>query len=749
MPVWLVSVILILCAGAARAQVDGWSPQGALIRGADGNLYGTTYYGGQHNDGAIFKFNPGAPPTILYSFDGRTGAFPTSALVQGSDGSFYGTTSYGGKFSNGTAFKITSKGIFTSLYSFSAPATNGVNTDGAVPHTVLTAGLDGNFYGASWAGGAYGNGTVFKITPGGTLSSLYSFTAPNASGVNADGCQANDLVLGSDGSFYGTTVEGGAYGLGTVFKITSSGTLTSLYSFAGTSGHVGANPMAGLVQGSDGSLYGTTNTGGGAGDGTIFKITPAGNFTKLTEFYGGSSEGYPQAPLVFGKDGNLYGTTEGGPYWAGTVFKVTPSGILTTLYNFTGGSDGAFPMAALLLNPDGSFYGVTSSLFLDPTRYTGGWGTIFKVTPGGTLTTAYSFTAACDGFLPCPDLVEGRDGNFYGMTYYGGPSNYGTVFKITPGGRRTAIYSFTGGSDGGWPIVDGLTLGKDGNLYGATITGGVNDLGTFFKISSTGTLTVLHSFSTSEPRAPSEAMTEGKDGSFYGISGDAGISYAIKVTPTGQLTTLCTLPDSSFNRLAQGKDGNFYGTKWAGGAGGFGAVFRLTPSGALTTLYSFTGAGDGGSPGAALTLGKDGNFYGTTPEGGANTSGTVFKITPAGTLTTLYQFTGGSAGALPDAALTLGRDGNFYGTTSYGGLNGWGTVFRITPNGTLTTLSSFPAPAGPDAVPTGKPHGIDPAQLVQGRDGSFYVITPYGGVYYWGTMLKITTKGVLTTAYSF
>ncbi len=217
-------------------------------------------------------------------------------------------------------------------------------------------GSDGNFYGTAVVGGANGAGTVFKITPGGTLITLYSF------GVSDGQSPYGGLVQGSDGNFYGTTEFGGANnGNGTVFKITPRGTLTSLYSFAGSDG---ANPHAGLVQGSDGNFYGTTEFGG-TGQcanrcGTVFKITPSGTLTTLYDFAG--SDGFkPQAGLVQGSDGNFYGTTTGGGAnnGKGTVFKITPSGTLTTLYSFAG-SDGAFPQAGLVQGSDGNFYGTTA-----------------------------------------------------------------------------------------------------------------------------------------------------------------------------------------------------------------------------------------------------------------------------------------------------------------------------------------------------------------------------------------------------
>ena len=348
--------------------------------------------------------------TTLYSFAGSDGAQPTAGLVQGSDGNFYGTTSQGGASETGTVFKITPSGTLTTLHSFAG------GSDGEVPFAGLVQGSDGNFYGTTYLGGVNEFGTVFKMTPTGTLTSLYNFAA--SGGV----LPVAGLVQGSDGNFYGTTTGGGANNAGTVFEITPSGTLTTLYSFARSDGD---DPYGGLLQGSDGNFYGTT-TGGGAsnGNGTVFKITPRGILTTLYSF-AGSDGANPYAALVQGSDGNFYGTTAGGgaSNGNGTVFKITPGGTLTTLHSFAG-SDGANPYAALVQGSDGNFYGTTQQGGAN-----NGNGTVFKITPSGTLTSLYSF-AGSDGALPGAGLVQGSDGNFYGTTGGGGAYNDGTVFRL-------------------------------------------------------------------------------------------------------------------------------------------------------------------------------------------------------------------------------------------------------------------------------------------------------------------------------
>src|SRR6266496_2562894 len=251
--------------------------------------------------------------TTLHSFNGGDGRSPEATLAQGSDGSFYGTTSSGGAFFQGTVFRMTSSGAITVLHSF-----NSFLGEGAVPIAGLVQGSDGNFYGTTALGGAHFQGTVFRITPSGALTVLHSFSGHPGEGAVPFAA----LVQGSDGNFYGTTALGGAHSKGTVFKIDSAGSLTTLHSFSGSAGE-GANPVAGLVQGSDGNFYSTTALGGTHLRGTVFNIDATGSLTTLHSFSGSPDEGaIPFAGLAQGTDGNLYGTTAlGGTHGAGTVFK--------------------------------------------------------------------------------------------------------------------------------------------------------------------------------------------------------------------------------------------------------------------------------------------------------------------------------------------------------------------------------------------------------------------------------------------
>ena len=343
--------------GSVNLVNKGCSPRAALVQASDGNFYGTTAYGGASDRGTVFRMTPAGILTTLVDFTDHVGQNPTAAVVQGSDGNLYGTTSSGGETNNGTVFRMTPTGALTTLVQFTGAS--GSNKGGS-PYAGLVQGSDGSFYGTTSSGGANGLGTVFKMTPGGVLTTLVEFSGGN--GRNP----AAVLVQGINGNFYGTTRGGGANDLGTVFKMTPFGALTTLVEFTGNgAGNKGADPRAGLVQGSDGSFYGTTTYGGAnANYGTVFKLDPNAppntGLTTLIEFDPGitNNAGGFIAGLVQGSDGNFSGTSLGGGSGYGTVFKMTPAGSLTTLVEFTGreGSNkGGDPAAGLVQGRDGFF----------------------------------------------------------------------------------------------------------------------------------------------------------------------------------------------------------------------------------------------------------------------------------------------------------------------------------------------------------------------------------------------------------
>ena len=368
----------------------------------------------------------------------------------------------------------------------------------------------------------------------------------------------------------------------------------------------------------------------------------ASKFSVLYVFQGGSDAGSPIGGLT--KDGTVrYGTTYyGGTSNLGTVYKLAKDGAETVLHSFTGGSDGANPEAGLIADAKGTLYGTT---------YSGGTedrGAVFKITPKGHETVLYSFCPnypnCSDGFDPSAGLVVDAKGNLYGTTYAGGGDSLGTVFEVAPDGTETVLYSFKGGSDGADPNAAVIADAK-GNFYGTTYGGGTSGLGTVFKLAPDGTETVLYSFAG------------GSDGAY------------------------------PFASLILDAKGNLYGTTYSGGSGNDGTVFKLARDGTETVLHSFAGGSDGTSPDSSLTEDNNGNLYGSTLYGGntadcsGNGCGTVFRLAPDGTKTILHAFAG-SDGAQPDASFVIGKKGELFSTTYNGGNTGCGgtgcgVIFKI------------------------------------------------------------------------
>jgi|HubBroStandDraft_6_1064221.scaffolds.fasta_scaffold88808_3 uncharacterized repeat protein (TIGR03803 family) len=367
---------------------------------------------------------------LLHSFTGTEGADPYAGLIQGTDGNLYGTTTDGGINGTGNVFRITPGGKVTSLYDFCSQPNC---TDGATPVTALVEGSDGNFYGTTQSGGIYGTdhggfGTIFKVTPSGTLTTLHSFSGD-------DGAYPyGPLMLATNGDFYGTSNLGGANGGGTLFTITSSGGLTTLYNFCSQSGCVdGQYPVGAIVQASDGNLYGTTHAGGDYapcnpdGCGTVFKMTLSGKLTTLHTF--DETDGaYPYGGVIEGPNKLFYGTTPiGGTSDDGTIFTIDSSATFNTLHSFSG-PDGSQPYA-ILLGSDGNFYGTTLSGYGDGPYPR---GSVFEMTPDGTVTNLHTFDGR-HGKNPYAGLVQHTDGAFYGTSFFGGADGDGIVYSVSMG----------------------------------------------------------------------------------------------------------------------------------------------------------------------------------------------------------------------------------------------------------------------------------------------------------------------------
>jgi uncharacterized repeat protein (TIGR03803 family) len=365
---------------------------------------------------------------------GPDGGTPYGGVLLGSDGNYYGTTWYGGT-GGGTVFKITPTGIESVVYAFSG------SQDGQQPFT-LVQGVDGNFYGTTlWGGGTNGYGIIFKVTPGGEETILQSLTNTNGGPANP----AAGLTLGADGNFYGTSSGGGASGQGTLFRMTPAGVLTVLYSFGGAAG---ASPHGELIQVEDGEFFGTTSQGGDGGYGTVFKVSTTGVLSVLHSFAGGADGAQPAAPLIHGRDGAFYGTTQAGgtggcafaglPTGCGTVFRVTRRGEESVIHDFAGYPvDGSNPLGGLVQAKDGTFYGTTQAGgFTTPGNCSAGCGTIFSLTPTGTERILIAFGTPADawyvaGWVPSGTLLLGAQDTLTGTSQNGG-GGWGNLFSIEP-----------------------------------------------------------------------------------------------------------------------------------------------------------------------------------------------------------------------------------------------------------------------------------------------------------------------------
>lgn len=467
-------------------------------------------------------------------------------------------------------------------------------------------------------------------------------TLVNFDGTNGGFSYLGPLVQGRDGNFYGTTSIGGTHDMGTIFKMTPKGKLTTLYAFCAQANCAdGANPVAGLLLGTDGNFYGTTAGGGepgcddDGGCGTVFKITPAGALKTLHTFcvQKGCADGSnPFARLIQASDGNFYGTTEGGgANRFGTVFRITSEGHLTILYSFCaryGCTDGYAPMGAVVQATDGNLYGTTP--YGGDDVYDGGYGTIFRITLAGKLTTIYNFcdNTCSDGAYPFDGPIRGADGNLYGTTAGGGNAEgEGTVFRLTESGVLTTLYTFcsqTGCADGTGPYSAPIE-GTDGNLYGETYQGGDSacnppfGCGTLYKVTPAGAFTTLHRFDSTDGSNGFGMLVQGTVGNFYGTTGNGGVGGDSCSLPYGCGTVfglhVGLAPFVAFVRDS-GKVGQTGGILGQGFTG--------------TTSVSLNG-----TP-ASFTVVSDTFIRATVPAGA--TSGYVTVTTPSGTLTSNVPF---------------------------------------------------------------------------------------------------------------
>jgi len=638
--------------------------------------------------------------TVLKHFNPNTnvtGLQAKGTLVQGPDGSLYGVATEGGTGAAGLVFRVqTNPTNFTTvLKNFSlVDVSNGTNSDGANPAAGLLL-SGGTLYGTTLNGGSGGHGTVFSLgTNGPGFTVLKSFpTLDPITGTNSDGANPAAALILSGSILYGTAQNGGTGVVGTIFRVNTNGTgFANIYSFTG--GNDGANPAARLLL-SGSTLYGTAANSGSLGNGTVFSVSTNGTgFTPLHGFTGTGTDGSsPVAGLVL-SGGMLFGTTQNGDSGDGsddgTVFRLNVNGSgFTNLYSFTG-SDGFDPVAELILSGS-TLYGATAS---------GGngtpYGTVFQINTNGTgFATIHSMTGN-DGWGPqCGLVLSGN--TLYGTTVNGGllPTVFafanGVVFGVNiNNGVTTDLCVFTQPTGAADPAA-GLALSGN-TLFGSTETGGTNNNGTLFAINTNGSsYAQVHDFTVEDSA---------------GANPDGADPRAVVVLSAG----------------------TFYGTTRYGGTSGGGTVFKMNSGGTgFTNVFSFTNT-DAATPIAPLVV-SGSTLYGTTPQGGTAGFGSVFRINSNGTgFTNIYSFNG-TDGKFPTAGLVLSGN-TLYGTTQNGGI-GAGNLFQVNTDGSFfTNIYSF----------AGGSDGANPGALLVLSGNTLYGTAFHGGTNSQGTAFKINTN---------
>ncbi len=679
---------------------DGADPESGLLADAKGDLFGTTELGGANGDGTgtVFEItNNGtvADPsyasvaTTLVSFNDSDGEEPFAGLIADANGDLFGTTKLGGANGYGTVFEIVNNGSIAAPNYASAPTTlvsfNGSN--GAKPESGLTISANGDLLGTTENGGSDGDGTVFELK---NSASNSGYVAPTP------------ILSGADSA---TAFEGGAVTLGatdttaysdqTLGDVTITGLPTNLSGFnggsytppsgtwIGTAAQFNALSFdAGQTTGAFTLSISATTAGANAGapatESYTLIVVPVPTLTVLASFNGGDGAS-PTAGLIADANGDLFGTTSGGGADGdGAVFEIANSGSVaapsyasapSAVVNFDGKN---IYLSGLTADANGDMFGTITYRQSVISRAE---GTVFEIANNGSVAapsysgapaTLVSFT----GLGSWGGLIADANGDLFGTTVGDGANGDGTVFEIVNNGSvaapnyasaPTTLFSFNG-SNGGYPQA-GLVADANGDLFGTTTGGGANGDGTVFEIVNNGSFA-----------APNYASAPTTLVSFNGSNGD--------------------YPQAS---LIVDAKGDLFGTTSSGGANGDGAVFEIVNNGSVAapsyasapiTLVSFNG-GDGQSPEASLIVDSNGDLFGTTYGGGANGDGAVFEIANNGSVaapsyadapTTLVSFNG-SNGANPEAGLIAGANGDLFGTTSSGGVNGDGAVFEITDSG--------------------------------------------------------------------
>jgi uncharacterized repeat protein (TIGR03803 family) len=684
---------------------SGAQPQGRLLSGSDGFLYGTTPFGGSNGFGTIFRIGrDGKDLSILkqLSFT-NSGATPYAGLIEGKDGFLYGTTFSGGARGFGTLFKVSKDGLdYSLLKSFGTSF-----GDGTYPKAGLVESFNGFLYGTTTQGGNFGLGTVFRVSRDG---SNYAVIRHFQGGKNDGDTPNSALVEGPnlEGFLYGTTYSGGSNEVGTVYRINTNGSIFKvLLSPSLDPGSPELIEGGVIVSKADGLLYGCSRYGGTNDVGTIFRLDrTGGGFSIIRHFALFNDAKYPGSELLEASDGLLYGVTpEGGTNAnSGTVFRMNrTTGDYSVVKHFGAFSgDGIEPRAGLIE--------ITNVLFGVTTRGgLSGDGALVRLSrDGSNSATLFGFSSAGgDGFTLDQTVLAQPGGNLFGVTRDGGSDGGGTVYRIDRRGTNyTVLRNFGPGATNllnpAGPLIDGL----DGYLYGTALFGGANNLGGVYRIGTNGAgFQILRSFTS--------------------LPGDGR---------------------QSSGSLLLGSDGALYGTTRLGGGSSTGMVFRLTRDGnEFLPIHDFVNnASDGAGPRNGVV--ESGGFlYGVAPYGGSSDWGVVFRVGTFGEGYQVLHHFGATAtdGLDPSGGLLKASDGRLFGVTRVGGANGLGTVFRYDPSNSVYTVLI--------AITNSATQGYQPVgRLVEGADGLLYGAMSAGGSFSVGTLYRLAKDGSgFTTLYHF
>lgn len=738
---WTWFLSLRLAAGPVFEPLHGFEPGpkesygvcGPLIAASNSWYYGATPKSGSVGNGEIFRVKPTGEFEVVIQFTGNSGVYPGSnpigGLVRAGDGNLYGVTSFGGPNSGGTIFRLTEDGELTTLATFTGGPNHlpgyPVPLPPRVPAGPLVVGDDGNLYGTTKFGGLGDNGSVFRISLGGTLTFLATFTG--SSGSLPGMFPASRLIDGGDGNLYGITTQGGTGNNGVIFRVSIDGSVATIAHVSSFGS--GREVVGGLSLGDDGMLYGTTSDGGNFSRGTLFRVSLTGTGETIHHFLNGIR---PLTTLVKNNEGILFGTCS----WSNSVYQVNLDGMVSQFKSLTGGGI-RYPDGDLTIRPDGSLMAVCAEGGVS------GVGGIYVLPPNGDPEFVHEFVnhENFGGERPVGGLASHPNGMLFGTTYEGGKNGAGTLYRIDPFGQLETLISFDhrGVDDrGAHPSAD-LMVASNGTIWGTTEEGGVTGDGTVFSMTADGDLTSHVDFSDNGESfrggSPMGRLVEDiNDGSIYGVTwrGATNSSGTVfRLTSGGDFSTLVEfqspgLEGDGRNPIAGmvfGSDGRLYGTTHNGGTSQhFGTVFALAEGGALETLHSFTSFTAGGQyPFGGLTWMPDGYFWGTT-SGGSK----VFKIRSGEAIQLVGALNNAATprqGSSPLATLTPGVDGRLYGLAYEGGELGLGTVFAVDGAGAVELVAAFSGTSGqaPGANPTR-------GALVQHLDGNLYGVTPTGGV---------------------